>query len=306
MAHHHPVNTIALERIDRFAYDGTHIACALDMAKGLHSSFVGLPSPHQRELDPVPDLYFLNRMGFTEIAVSLPAGSVPARLNSLLGSPVAESDSMVIWPIPDVVPARAAETVEWDDRYERRLAQLEKEGCIFTGGKPKGPVADLEEKAAELDTLELPAEPPFLARTRQAPVTMVNAEGKPSEVLEALAVEVEVLEWNDAAARVRCTGCREELVGWVPTNQLLVEELDPNRTEDRLARFLLLATQQNPALAAGVQDNGSEWIAPPWAQEEDYSGTSWSIRESGVSFVLDAAPASVDDKLEEAAGAATK
>ena len=42
-----------------------------------------------------------------------------------------------------------------------------------------------------------------------------------------------------------------------------------------------------PVLQSGVTSSGASWIAPPWAEEEDYSGASLSIRESGNGFVLE-------------------
>jgi hypothetical protein len=301
MVHNHPVNTIALERIDQFASDGVNAACVLDLAKGLHAAFAEMPVSVDSDLDPSPDLYFLSKQGFTELALSLPAGSAPERLTELLGPPVATSPSAVVWEIK--LAGEPLEPADWDERYANRLAQIEVEGCLFTGGDVMGPTgrqdtsveAKTEPEAPpqmapvdplELEPLPLPLQLPMVARTRQAPVSLVDSAGKLVFILDALAVEVQVREINDAAALIVCSECREPMEGWIPRNQLLSEVADPDRTEDRLALFLHLESESNATLRSGVVPNGAVWISPPWGLDADHKGPVYTIRESGSSFLL--------------------
>jgi hypothetical protein len=135
MHHGHPVNTIALERVDRFGRQGLERTCALRLPHKLHADFLGLGHRAPDDLDFRADFFMLQQWGFEEIMIALPAGNVPARLAKHLGSARVQTEDLMIWPLPKVNPP-AFEADTWMEEYKRRLDHVRKNGCPFDRTTP--------------------------------------------------------------------------------------------------------------------------------------------------------------------------
>lgn len=146
--------------------------------------------------------------------------------------------------------------------------------------------------------LDLPA-PPFNARTRRIPVTLVNERGLPVLVLETLAVRVQVQQVRKDRVLVSCTGCRTPVEGWLQIEAVVPRESAlaglPDRYQDRLVAAVELAAHpadgSTPVGALAVLDHGlvaaeGGWLAPPWHAEGGYAGPVVAVKGGGATQVL--------------------
>lgn len=134
-----------------------------------------------------------------------------------------------------------------------------------------------ENDPRQLAPLVLPAEVPFNAYSRMAPVTLVDERGQVVLVLSAVGVALEVERLLADRALVQCTGCRAPVEAWVQRAALFVGDTPADGPDD--AMLAALSRLEDPALleiaAHGFvpdPDRPDSRIAPPWWSEGGYAG----------------------------------
>lgn len=131
--------------------------------------------------------------------------------------------------------------------------------------------ADATADAREMRAFPMP-EPPFTARTRLVPTTLVDKHGSPLLVLDQVGVEVEVHNLLVDRAWVTCTGCRAPLDAWIQRQGLHVGTNVGDGPQDPLLAFVA-AQEELPAVSAkGFVEVDGVWTAPPWHDEGGYDG----------------------------------
>ncbi len=124
MVHQHPIQAVPLERLEFFVRDGKLLADSLKMVQDLEAAWLRQPMPQLR--DYRGDLYVLRQAGFSMVLVGSLGGRDPlpdpltTELESLLGLPLAETASSVLYAIPEP-RATSAERAAWTEEYALRL-----------------------------------------------------------------------------------------------------------------------------------------------------------------------------------------
>lgn len=133
---------------------------------------------------------------------------------------------------------------------------------------------------AALAALALPDQTPFTARTRISPTSLVDERGQVLLVLEAVGVQLEVQQVLGERARVRCTGCRAPVEGWVQRSALFVGVAPGSGPHDDWLAWL--EGQAPPEWARlsqhGFALEGAARVAPPWYAEGGFTGPTLTLR----------------------------
>ena len=154
-----------------------------------------------------------------------------------------------------------------------------------------------ETRGDELPALQLP-EPPFTARSRIRPVTVVDKHGAPAVVLTAIGVELEVQQLLPDRALVSCTGCRAPVEGWVQRSAIWVPGAEASSHDEELLLHLSEQPELPEVARNGFAGEGLRRTAPPWYEEGGYSGDTLVAVRSKGGWTLELPQA--EDKLEEA------
>ncbi len=172
--------------------------------------------------------------------------------------------------------------------------------CVETAGeRPQNDVpqagapAQAATDAAKLTALPLPEITPFVARTRVAPVTLVDEHGGVLLVLDAIGVELTVERLLADRAWVRCTGCRAPIDAWVQRAALYAGGPAGDGPNDALLAALSAEATLPEIARHGLVSAGQAWIAPPWHSEGGYSGPVLKAEPDGAGWRLTLPPANL-------------
>jgi len=147
---------------------------------------------------------------------------------------------------------------------------------------PEGHVPIDEKKDAQaVRPVPLP-EPPFTARTRLTPITLVDKHGAPLLVLDQVGVEVEVHNLLSDRAWVTCTGCRAPLEAWIQRSGLHSGKAVGDGRQDEFLSWLSNQEDLPEVAMHGFVLSDGVWIAPPWYSEGGYSGEVLRIDKSDL------------------------
>lgn len=158
---------------------------------------------------------------------------------------------------------------------------------------PQGAPAQAATDAAKLTALPLPEVTPFTARTRVAPVTLVDEHGGVLLVLDAVGVELTVERLLADRAWVRCTGCRAPIDAWVQRAALYAGGPPGDGPNDPLLAALGAEAALPEIARHGLVNVGQAWIAPPWHGEGGYSGPVMRAEPDGEGWRLSLPPANL-------------
>ncbi|MCK6521722.1 hypothetical protein L6R49_09810 [Myxococcota bacterium] len=156
-----------------------------------------------------------------------------------------------------------------------------------------GAPAQAPTDAARLVALSLPEATPFVARTRVAPVTLVDERGGVLLVLDAIGVELTVERLLADRAWVRCTGCRAPIDAWVQRSALYAGGPPGDGPHDPLLAALNNETSLPEIARHGLVNVGEAWVAPPWHGEGGYSGAVLRAERDGAGWRLSSPPANL-------------
>jgi hypothetical protein len=180
------------------------------------------------------------------------------------------------------------------------LSLLPFAACVERGeDQPKndaphpGAPAQAATDAAKLTALPLPEVTPFVARTRVAPVTLVDEHGGVLLVLDAIGVELTVERLLADRAWVRCTGCRAPIDAWVQRAALYAGGPPGDGPNDALLAALSAEASLPEIARHGLVNVGQAWIAPPWHGEGGYSGQVLKAEPEGAGWRLTLPPANL-------------
>jgi hypothetical protein len=150
--------------------------------------------------------------------------------------------------------------------------------------------AEPEVKAA-LPEVALP-QPPFTARSRVRPTTLVDKHGTPALVLRAVGVQLEVTQLLPDRALVTCTGCRAPVEAWVQRGALWVQGAEAGEGLDEELLQFLDGQEELPEVARhGFVGEDLRRTAPPWYDEGGYAGPVLVAIRSKGGWTLELQPA---------------
>ena len=180
------------------------------------------------------------------------------------------------------------------------LSLLSLAACVETAEErpqdaapPPGAPAQAATDAAKLTALPLPEVTPFVARTRVAPVTLVDEHGGVLLVLDAVGVELTVERLLADRAWVRCTGCRAPIDAWVQRAALYAGGPAGDGPNDALLAALNAEASLPEIARHGLVNVGQAWIAPPWHGEGGYAGPLLKAEPEGGGWRLTLPPANL-------------
>lgn len=180
------------------------------------------------------------------------------------------------------------------------LSLLTVGACVEPAGeRPQGEAphpgapAQAATDAAKLTALPLPEVTPFVARTRVAPVTLVDEHGGVLLVLDAIGVELTVERLLADRAWVRCTGCRAPIDAWVQRAALYAGGPAGDGPHDALLAALAAEADLPEIARHGLVNVGQAWLAPPWHGEGGYTGPVLKAEPEGAGWRLTLPPANL-------------